>query len=52
MEDIYTIFQIQIWLPDFIMGIDEFMNLTARSVWAEIPCYVGNKTIIYLLTSH
>ena len=44
VEDTFTIFEIQTWLPDFIMGITCLRNWTAWSIWAEEPVTFGNKT--------
>ena len=31
-EDTFTTVEIQIWLPDFIMGLNRFKNFTAWAV--------------------
>ena len=43
-EDTFTVFELPTWLPDFIMGMNQFSNLTAWPIWAEVTCYTGNKT--------
>ena len=43
-EDTLPIFKIQIWLPDFIVGLNRFRNLTAWPVWTEVTCHIRNKT--------
>ena len=50
-ENTYTIFEIQTWLPDFIMGITRLRNWTAWSVWAEEPVTLGIRQnfILYSL---
>ena len=45
-DDTFTIVEIQIGLPDFIMGINRFRNLPAWAVLVEVTCYIGNKTKI------
>ena len=43
-EDTFTIFEIQSWLPDFIIGLNRFKKLTAWPVWKEVTCHIENKT--------
>ena len=44
LEDTFTIFEIQTWLPDFIMGMARLRIWTAWPVWAEVPVTLGIKT--------
>ena len=46
-EDTFTIFEIQTWLSDFIMGITCLRNWTAWPVWAEVPVTLGIKPCLY-----
>ena len=50
MEDTFTTYEIQTWLPDIILGMDRFRNLTAWPVWVEVTGYIGNKTKISSLS--
>ena len=49
-EDTFTTYEIQTWLPDIILGMDRFRNLTAWPVWVEVTGYIGNKTKISSLS--
>ena len=51
-EDTFTTYEIQTWLPDIILGMDRFRNLTAWPVWVEVTGYIGNKTKISSLFIH
>ena len=46
-EDTFTTFEIQTWLPDFILRINPFRIFCAWSVWAEVTNYHGNNTVIF-----
>ena len=41
-EDTFTIFEIQTWLPDFILGISPFRIFCACPIWAEVTYYFIN----------
>ena len=41
-----TTFEIQIWLPDFILGINPLRIFCAWPNWAEVICYLANDTVV------
>ena len=49
-EDTFTTYELQTWLPDFILGMDRFRNLTACVLCVEVTGYIGNKTKISSLS--
>ena len=50
VEDTFTAFEMQTWLPDFIMGINPFGVFCAWPFWAEEIGYLGNNTLISSLS--
>ena len=50
--DAFTTFEIQTWLPDFLLGINPFGIFGAWPVWAEIARYIGNKIDISALSTN
>ena len=49
IEDTFT-FQIQTWLPDFMVEIRPVRIFCASPIWAEIISFLGNNTIIHSLS--
>ena len=46
-EDTFTTFATQIWLPDFILGINSVRIFCARPIGQrEVICHLGNNTVI------
>ena len=50
IEDAFTTFEIQSWLPDFMLGINPFWIFCAWPVWVEVAHYIGNKIVISSLS--
>ena len=53
IEDTFTTFEIQTWLPDFIVGINPFQKACVWRIWAgvrEVTYYLG-RTQWFLLSS-
>ena len=53
IEDTFTTFEIQTWLPDFIVGINPFQKVCVWRIWAgvkEVTYYFG-RTQWFLLSS-
>ena len=46
-NDTFTIFEIQIWLPGFILDIYPERIFSDWLIWAQGTRYLGNKTMIY-----
>ena len=40
-KETFNSFEIEIWLPDFIMGMNNLKNLTVWPVWAELTKYTS-----------
>ena len=45
-ECTFTTLEIQIWLPDFILGISSVRIFCAWPIWAEVTSYLGNDTVV------
>ena len=45
-EHTFTTFEIQIWLPDFILGTNPLRTSCTWPIWAEVTRYLGNNIII------
>ena len=45
-EDPFTSFEVLIWLPDIILGINPEINFCAWLIWAEVTRYLCNNTIL------
>ena len=48
-KDTFTTFELQTWLPAFILGINSFRIFCAWAVWAEVTNHFGNYTVTSLL---
>ena len=50
-KNAFTTFEIQTWLPDFILGLNPFRTFYAWPRGAEVARYLGNDTVISSLST-
>ena len=49
-EDTFTTFEIQIWLPDFILGMNSIRIFCGWPIWADVTRYPGSDILIFSLS--